>query len=824
LIDPRRRGGGPQIDEWLPIKPGTDLALALALAHVLVKRGYIDREYLTAHTNAPFLVQEDGHFFRVDGKEQVWDQASQSPQPPDTPGVQPALEGTFTHEGRTLKTAFQVFKEHIEPYTPEWAGPICGLDPEQIRKVAEELGQNALIGSTIVLEGVRLPYRPVGAMAYHMAQQELGFQAIRAIVIVFMLLGAIEAVGGLRSSFDRKVHPNFHALDTITIKEPPYNIYLKESKYFPINSNNSSLVAKVMLDPHKYGVNDVPEVCIVHMTNPAVAYADSPVVWEAYKRLKFVVVIDPWLSKTADLFADVVLPAATIEKYEGPLNVTDQYVEALSVRVPPIEPLFDSRGEIEIYLDLCEKAGILYGEGGYLDHLNKALNLKDPYTLDLTKKPTVREIFDRWARSTGFAQGIEYFEKYGVSVKPIPVHKLYACAWDPPYGGIRHRLYGESLLRYREEMRAAGAEEIYWRDYTPLPTWRPPTMEESPPLYDLYLISAKKIEHKQSRSSQIPLLAELAPTQYVAINPKTARERGIADGDWVWVESHNAVTGETRRLKVQARFYEGIRPDTVAMPHHYREVARHPWAKDQGPSPNYLFFTGEGYVGMTADQSFCGFCLAPASTATTRPAFGFIFGLMVGRPGWFSALQAPGFVVMAGVSGVGMLILIAAFLRRALGETERLSERVFRWLSTFLMVLVLVYLYFMVVELLTSTYTGHSHEVQLTLSLLWGEYAWLYWGAVGALVGSVLVPLLWRSSIASAVVAGLLVNVAAIAKRVLIVVPSQTHGGLLPYGTGSYTPTWVEYSIVVGLFALGTLLYSIFVKVFPIMEIEGGRS
>jgi anaerobic selenocysteine-containing dehydrogenase len=270
----------------------------------------------------------------------------------------------------------------------------------------------------------------------------------------------------------------------------------------------------------------------------------------------------------------------------------------------PIEPLFDSRGEIEIYLDLCEKAGILYGEGGYLDHLNKALNLKDPYTLDLTKKPTVREIFDRWARSAGFAQGIEYFEKYGVSVKPIPVHKLYACAWDPPYGGIRHRLYGESLLRYREEMRAAGAEEIYWRDYTPLPTWRPPTMEESPPFYDLYLISAKKIEHKQSRSSQIPLLAELAPTQYVAINPKTARERGIADGDWVWVESHNAVTGETRRLKVQARFYEGIRPDTVAMPHHYGEVARHPWAKDQGPSPNYLFFTGEGYVGMTADQSF----------------------------------------------------------------------------------------------------------------------------------------------------------------------------------------------------------------------------
>jgi Ni/Fe-hydrogenase subunit HybB-like protein len=48
---------------------------------------------------------------------------------------------------------------------------------------------------------------------------------------------------------------------------------------------------------------------------------------------------------------------------------------------------------------------------------------------------------------------------------------------------------------------------------------------------------------------------------------------------------------------------------------------------------------------------------------------------------------------------------------------------------------------------------------------------------------------------------------------------------LLPYGPGFYAPTWVEYSIIVGLFALGALLYALFVKVFPIMDVpeEGVR-
>ncbi len=603
-IDPRLRGAGPFADEWVPIRPGTDLALALGLCSVLLQRGTIDRDYLRDHTNAPFLVRPDGTFLRAGGKEQVWDPATGTAVAYDSAGVKPALDGQYLVAGETVKTAFQLFAAHVAAYSPERVAEICGVDAEDIRRVGRDLGENAAIGSTIVVDGVKLPYRPVSVMAYHMSQQELGFQALRAMIMVFMLLGAMEAVGGVRIDSTWKVHANFKALDEAKVKAPPYNAYLKDSKFFPINSASPSILAKTMLDPQKYGVDYVPEVLILHMANPVLSFGSQRLIRDSYPKFKFVAAIDPWLSETADLFADIVLPAATLEKYEGPVSAGDGYIDATAVRVPPMKPLYQSRGEIDIYLDLCEKAGILYGKGGYLDGVNTALGLKAPYALDLDRKPEVRDIFDRWAKGQGLADGVSRFERKGAWVKgPYGAKKYYGYAQTPPFGGIRHRLYGESLLRLQREMRAAGAEELYWRDYTPLPAWRTLTMSGSPAEYDLHLISYKLVEFKQSRSSFIPLVAELAPRQRLEMNPVTARAKGIADGDEVWVESHHALTGQTQRARVQARYTEGIRPDTVGMPHHYG-MWTHPRAKGQGPSANELFFSGEGYVTNTADQSF----------------------------------------------------------------------------------------------------------------------------------------------------------------------------------------------------------------------------
>ena len=212
---------------------------------------------------------------------------------------------------------------------------------------------------------------------------------------------------------------------------------------------------------------------------------------------------------------------------------------------------------------------------------------------------------------------------------------------------------------------------------------------------------------------------------------------------------------------------------------------------------------------------------------TAHSTLGMVFGIQPGRPGWYSALQAPSFVVLAGVSGVGLLIVIVAVLRKALRLENQLDIRVFRWLGSFLWILTIAYLYFMTVDFITATYSGGSREAIIFGALISGPYAWLFWLTVSFFILSFVMMFgqfaARRYSISLIVIAGVLANIAAIGKRDVIVVPSQTHGTLLPYPPGAYTPTWVELAIIIGLFALGTLLYIVFAKVFPIMEIHPGR-
>ena len=141
--------------------------------------------------------------------------------------------------------------------------------------------------------------------------------------------------------------------------------------------------------------------------------------------------------------------------------------------------------------------------------------------------------------------------------------------------------------------------------------------------------------------------------------------------------------------------------------------------------------------------------------------------------------------------------------------------------------LLITYIYLIAVELLTTIYAAPPHEASLTQELFRGTYAWLFWSSVGLILISfgILFTQFVRHKykLSLIVTAGVLVNLAAIGKRFLIVVPSQTHGSLLPYNFGAYSPTWVEYSIILGMFALGTLAYLFFVKVFPIMEVQESR-
>src|SRR5271169_2483655 len=59
VVDPRHVGLAGKADLWLRVRPGTDGALALGLAHVMISRGWYDREFVRAWTNAPHLVRSD---------------------------------------------------------------------------------------------------------------------------------------------------------------------------------------------------------------------------------------------------------------------------------------------------------------------------------------------------------------------------------------------------------------------------------------------------------------------------------------------------------------------------------------------------------------------------------------------------------------------------------------------------------------------------------------------------------------------------------------------------------------------------------------------
>ncbi len=205
-------------------------------------------------------------------------------------------------------------------------------------------------------------------------------------------------------------------------------------------------------------------------------------------------------------------------------------------------------------------------------------------------------------------------------------------------------------------------------------------------------------------------------------------------------------------------------------------------------------------------------------------SLGFVFGLQVGRPGWFGTLQAPAFVALAGVSGVGHIIVLAAIIRKALGVERRIGLDAFGWLGLFLLGLLATYLYFVAVEVLTIIYQPGVIEQRLSEALLSGPYAWMFWGSIAAFVASFVIlgwmalTRTWR--VGWLVAAGILVNLGAVGKRYLIVVPSQTHGQLLPYGVGSYTPSLVELAVTIGLFSLGLVLITLFMKVFPIVDLD----
>src|SRR5436305_5696240 len=55
VVDPRRIGAAVKADIWLRVRPGTDAAIALAIAGVMIENGWFDAEFVRDWSNGPFL-------------------------------------------------------------------------------------------------------------------------------------------------------------------------------------------------------------------------------------------------------------------------------------------------------------------------------------------------------------------------------------------------------------------------------------------------------------------------------------------------------------------------------------------------------------------------------------------------------------------------------------------------------------------------------------------------------------------------------------------------------------------------------------------------
>ncbi len=208
---------------------------------------------------------------------------------------------------------------------------------------------------------------------------------------------------------------------------------------------------------------------------------------------------------------------------------------------------------------------------------------------------------------------------------------------------------------------------------------------------------------------------------------------------------------------------------------------------------------------------------------------GLVFGIQVGRPGWFGSLQGPDFLVLAAASGLANLIVLTAIVRKVLRDDYILIEHtVFNWMGGLLLAATAAALYFQIVELFTLLYATPGNERQLADALLRGPYAWIFWLQLALLTFGLVLLILQgvrrRWSVGVSVVASVAISTSAVAERYLTVIPSQTHGMMLPYAPGSYFPTWVEFTVVAGLFALGALLIGLFIKVFPIVPLNGMKA
>lgn len=600
-FDPHMRAGAEKADLWVPIRPGSDAAAALAMAYVFIHElDLIDRDYLVERTNAPALVDPaTQRVLRAEGsnKSLYWDEAANAAKPYDE-CEKPALEGEYEVDGVKCHTAFSVLKEHIREMTPEWAEDITTVPAATLRQVAEEFGRAARIGETIEIEGKT--YRRRGAAVdifSGLSRHKHSILNVWACLQLNTLIGATNSVGGF-IGFATKCHgwadnnptagfdlgiweeDGFIECNSLMIGAPNsfYKI-IRERDYTPTTqgllelqplSEDGHFVHMAMADPDLY-----------HTTRPRNLfwYACNPIKWWAnveeqvkvYQDMDFIVGVDIYLNDMS-YFSDIMLPEACyLERYD----VLPQFYMnhrmigsldtpwTLAMWQPVVEPKDGAPGFMEIYAEIADRAG---ANEFFIPAVCGLYRVKEEYMFPTDQKLDVEQFIDAVYKSNiDEEHGLQWFkDNGGVYTYPRKVDEMYI--WDAEAPG-RIPFYWDFMLEAKEKVEAKVAElDIPWEtdDYIPLPEWRPGVeFYADDPAYDIFPVYYTNASNTDTWTVQNAWLNEVNEedgiTYLIEMNTATAAEKGLASGDTVRLTSTPGYTVEGRLVVT-----EGIHPECVS--------------------------------------------------------------------------------------------------------------------------------------------------------------------------------------------------------------------------------------------------------------------
>lgn len=559
VVDPRRTGIAKRADNWLQVRPGSDGALALGIAHVMIERDWYDADFVRRWTNGPLLVcADDGRLLRAgdlfaDGSPEhyvAWSEAAAGPilydpatRSYDEDHTELALSGTFTvatvHGDVVCRPAFQLTADLCRRYTPERVEALCGIEPDRVEAAARLLWEA----------------RPVAYYAWSgVEMQSNSTQIARAIAQLYALTGSLDAPGGnvlfpavpTAGVAGRELLPAEQRARTLALAERP----LGPSRWQHITSDE---LYRAILEQQPYGVHGL----VGFGANLLLSHAAGRRGREALAALDFYVHADLFMNPTAEL-ADVVLPATSAFEREAlkvGFGVSVDAQSLVQLRPPIVHPRGEARSDTEIIFDLAQRLGL--GAHFWDGDVDAAYRYRlGPSGISLE---SLRE------NPGGVRADLQpRYRKFAEHENGVP------HAFPTPTGKIE--FYSETMLEH---------------GYPPLPQYEEPLVSphSRPDLSDRYpliLTCAKNTLFCESQHRALPSLRRRAVDPEVELHPDTAAERGISPGDWVRLET------PAGSVRARARLDDTLQPNVVCGQHGWWQACA------EIDAPAYDAFSADG--------------------------------------------------------------------------------------------------------------------------------------------------------------------------------------------------------------------------------------